>query len=499
MIGMRKDFPDFCLANTPIEELLLDPRSRDDIPAILYGIQHIYKNVELRDGILTLMREELYQCAGGKPDKQSRRRIDPGNGRPGMALWQLLVLALLKQGLGCDFDRLAELASKHADVQAMLGGDGWRDPLRFTVRTVTRNVQLLSAQLLGRINQLVVREGLGLAGWQEGEQLSVRCDTYVVETNVEYPTDYRLLRDALVCTVREVALQCGVAHVAGWRQDEHWKGKIEERYQELRRDYRKKNRNTRVRGLLEVARQVGRRVETSRRRLVAAGWGNADLSKLDRLVGHAERQADQLRRRLLKGEKIEHGEKVFSIHEEHTRWVSKGKAGQPVELGVPLAIAECEQQFVLGWRCLWNEQDVEVTTELAEALKADWPEVGAVSFDKGFSSRANIEALKGVVEKAVLPKRGKLSKADKEREGQAWFREARRAHAGVESAVNNLEQRGLDRVREKGKERFEQVVARGIVAANVHRIGVLVRAGERARLQRSEAIRRGLRRHRRAA
>ncbi|MDE0104707.1 MAG: hypothetical protein OXN89_20220 [Bryobacterales bacterium] len=196
-------------------------------------------------------------------------------------------------------------------------------------------------------------------------------------------------------------------------------------------------------------------MQESRQRLVAAGLGNANLQNLDQLVGHAERQADQLRRRLLKGEKIPHEEKVFSIHEDDTRWVSKGKAGQPVELGVPVAIAECGQQFVLGWRCLWSEQDAEVTTELAEALKQEWPEVGTLSFDKGSSSRANIDALGKVVEQAVLPKRGKLSKADQARESQAWFGEARRAHAGVESAANNLEQGGLDRVREKGKERFE--------------------------------------------
>ncbi|MDE0105711.1 MAG: hypothetical protein OXN89_25310 [Bryobacterales bacterium] len=114
---------------------------------------------------------------------------------------------------------------------------------------------------MGSINREVVREGLRLAGWQDGEQLRVRCDSYVVETNVEYPTDYRLLPDALLGMVREAACQCCVARVPAWRQEAHWKGK---------------------------------------------------------------------------GEKIPHEEKGFSIHEEHTRWVSKGKAGQPVELRVPV-------------------------------------------------------------------------------------------------------------------------------------------------------------------
>ena len=33
-------------------------------------------------------------------------------------------------------------------------------------------------------------------------------------------------------------------------------------------------------------------------------------------------------------------EKVFSIFEPYTRWISKGKAGTPVELGVPVCVLE---------------------------------------------------------------------------------------------------------------------------------------------------------------
>ena len=57
-------------------------------------------------------------------------------------------------------------------------------------------------------------------------------------------------------------------------------------------------------------------------------------------VMNAVRQIDQIDRRLLKGETIPQNEKVFSIFEPHTRWISKGKAGCPVELGVPVCIIE---------------------------------------------------------------------------------------------------------------------------------------------------------------
>ena len=58
-----------------------------------------------------------------------------------------------------------------------------------------------------------------------------------------------------------------------------------------------------------------------------------------------------------------------------------------MERGVAVAIKESAQQFVLDWPCLWNEQDVEVTTELAEALKVHWPKVGTLRFDAGFGPK----------------------------------------------------------------------------------------------------------------
>ena len=51
----------------------------------------------------------------------------------------------------------------------------------------------------------------------------------------------------------------------------------------------------------------------------------------------------------------------------------------------------------------------------------------------------------------------------------------RRQHSAVESAVNNLEHRGLDRVRSKGREGFARTVALAVVALNVHRLGRVLR------------------------
>ena len=57
----------------------------------------------------------------------------------------------------------------------------------------------------------------------------------------------------------------------------------------------------------------------------------------------------------------------------------------------------------------------------------------------------------------------------------------RRQHPATESAINNLEHRGFDRVRALRADGFARVVALSIVAFNIHRIGLLLRRKVRRR------------------
>ena len=61
------------------------------------------------------------------------------------------------------------------------------------------------------------------------------------------------------------------------------------------------------------------------------------------------------------------------------------------------------------------------------------------------------------------------------------FAAARRAHLAIESAINGLEHRGLDRVRSHGADGFARTVALSVLAANLHRIALLLQKRERKR------------------
>ena len=74
----------------------------------------MYTDQKLRQRIFVLLTEQV------------RPGINLKMGCPGNDLWRVLVLAILKQGLGCDYDRLQELANRRQTVREMLGySDGF--------------------------------------------------------------------------------------------------------------------------------------------------------------------------------------------------------------------------------------------------------------------------------------------------------------------------------------------------------------------------------------
>ncbi|MCY4595401.1 MAG: ISNCY family transposase [Bryobacterales bacterium] len=481
--------PQFSLGQIPIEDLQFEPSSRDDIPAILQGIQFIYCDVDLRNAIFDCLEQHILKShhaaeEGSAAEHDGPALVDPLNGRPGMELWDILVLGLLKQGLNCDCDRLAELANRHLDVRRMLGLSEALDSPQFHWRTVNRNLQLLTPELLAEINVLVVQAGHALVGHTPQQPLAARCDSFVVETDVHYPTDVSLLWDALRCMLRSVAAACGLWGVSGWRQKRRWLLKMKALFNRVRSSKQRSKRPQRVEVYVRQAVQLAERARASVEALEKAGCGEATRSEIMGYVEMVERLAEQVKRRVLEGEQIPQEEKVFSIFAPHTRWCAKGKAGRAVELGVPVSIVESEHQFLLHGKVMWSEADVDVAAQMIEETQAQYAELEQCSFDKGYHSPANQKRLGVLLKENVMPRKGKLSKAAKEREGQAVFQAARKAHPAVESAINNLECRGLDRIREQGAEGFERMVWLGLLAANLHRIGCVVRNGKRARLRR---------------
>ena len=110
-----------------------------------------------------------------------------------------------------------------------------------------------------------------------------------------------------------------------------------------------------------------------------------------------------------------------------------------MELGVPVGITEDQYQFILHYEIMWTGSDVDFAVPLVEITKELFSDFCAASFDRGFYSPANRARLDKLLIDNVLPKKGRLSKADREREQGETFVAMRRQHPAVESAINNLQ------------------------------------------------------------
>jgi hypothetical protein len=148
--------PQLQFGEVDIGAIALDPKSRDDIPQLLRGLQHIYTNPELRARVFAILEEVVPAGVNGQADTHT--------GRPGMEQWKILVLGVLRLGLNADYDRIHELANEHKSIRQMLGHSGWADGEedRYGLQTIKDNLRLFTPEILDRINQEVVRAGHAL-------------------------------------------------------------------------------------------------------------------------------------------------------------------------------------------------------------------------------------------------------------------------------------------------------------------------------------------------
>ncbi len=204
----------------------------------------------------------------------------------------------------------------------------------------------------------------------------------------------------------------------------------------------------------------------------------ARILEIDSYMNHVNHHISLIDRRVFKGEEIPHNEKIFSIFQPHTRWISKGKAGVAVEFGLPVTISKDQHGYILAYKVMETESDVDVAVPLVVELTKNYKTIQSVSFDKGYWSKPNNIAIKALVEKVIMPKKGRLNKEESEEQSTKEFKDLRQHHSSVESSINGLNHTGLDKCYDHVIEGYKRCVALSILARNIHTLGVAIIAKE---------------------
>lgn len=148
---MRKIFePQLTFGQTPIDQIKIDLRARDEIPKLLLGLQHVYCDQELRKKVFTILKNVIPEDTDSK------------NGRPGMDLWKIFVMGTIRLNCNWDYDKLQEMANNHKKLRQMLGHGMMDDEDTYPLQTLKDNVRLLTPDILDQINTVAVQEGHNL-------------------------------------------------------------------------------------------------------------------------------------------------------------------------------------------------------------------------------------------------------------------------------------------------------------------------------------------------
>jgi hypothetical protein len=186
-----------------------------------------------------------------------------------------------------------------------------------------------------------------------------------------------------------------------------------------------------------------------------------------------DKHLDLVERRLLREEKIAAAQKVFSLFEPHTEWIQKGKLRPNVELGHRLLVATDQHQLVQDYDVPVGGADVDQSVAVADRLLGRYGagQIASLSFDKGFTRAVDREVIGLYVPTVVMPKRGKKTAAETQREQDKKFVALRRQHSAVESDINALEHHGLNRCLDVGLAGYLRYVGYGVLSYNLHVIG----------------------------
>jgi hypothetical protein len=459
-----------------ITKVKLNQKCRDEIIPILRGLQHVYGQPQLRDEILHLVAQDV--------NEHSRH----DRGREGLDYWHITVLAAVRLGCDLDYDKLQDLAEQHRALRQIMGIGDWQEHVDFNWRRIRDNVCLLKVETVEAVSHCIVDEAYRL--YPEAAK-KVRADSFVVETNIHYPTESSLIVDGLRKTIELCAKLSEDYDIVGWRQHDHLLKKVKQTARQISRISARKGAKYKERLAKQYRKLLGRTKKTLGRAKETCetleNESELDLASVFRIaeirvfIGRTEHVCETARRRVLAGESVPNEDKLFSIFETHTQLYKRGKAGQPLQFGRLVLIYEDAAGFISHHHIMPRDaQDQDVMVEQTRKLQDRLHDrIEEASFDRGFHSPENHTQLAEIIKHVCLPKPGSRQSVEQSEAASVEFHRARRRHPGVESAIGALQSgNGLVRCRDGTEVGFARYVALAVLGRNLHALGKLLIARE---------------------
>jgi hypothetical protein len=473
---MRQRFEaQLSLGCTLIEEVKIPTKTRSHMAALMVAIQYIYAHGEWNERIFSLLAAKI---------AQGKKRT----GRSGMSLWEIFVLGQVRLCMNMSYDELHHTANDSTMVRGIMGvlPTDYTLGKQYEYQNIYDNVSLLDDELLGQINDVIVAVGHQVFKKKEKDALRCKTDSFVIETDTHFPTDYNLLWDSARKCI-DTAEQLGVP---GWRKGKSWRKALKSLMRAVGRTSSGggKNKEERVKkatsSYLKKAQALSQKVSDVLLHYVPDGpLEMAHLEALRYFYRMLVKHIDLLERRLIKGQTIPHQEKIFSIFQPYAELIKKGKLRPSIEIGKKLAITTDHYHLIIDWQVAEHQADNHLTLPIAERICSKYP-VQSLSVDRGFSDKEDKQLLQALIPEVIMPKKGNRNQEERALEEAPAFKRLNNQHSAVESNINELEHRGLDRCPDRTLHNFHRYVGLAVTAYNLHKIGRELLAQRRADHQR---------------
>jgi transposase, IS5 family len=293
----------------------------------------------------------------------------------------------------------------------------------------------------------------------------IRADTTVVESNIHYPTDASLLWDTwrVASRLLKRAREIDPASVPHRFHDRKIKGLYlyVTRYMPSKSAARQRKVKAAFRTLIE---RTGWIVTIARQFAASTGDGGLAALELRAYLPAMQKVVAVAQRAQLEGEKVPASERVFSLFEQHTELIIRGRREKPVEFGHKVLLSQTREKFISDYEVYEQQQaDCELTKSVIERhqkLFGVRPEVLAA--DKGFCPAAEKFAeLAGQVGTLAIPRRMQ-DFADKVLKYWQAFR------SGIEGTISGLKRAfRLVRCFFRGFRSFSSAVGLGVFCHNL--------------------------------
>ena len=456
---------------TPIAEIMLNYDCRDEMIPVLAGLQYVYTCNSLRNKVVSLVAQDI--------NEESRRDV----GRPGLDDWQVVVLAAVRLGCNFDYDKLQDQAENHRALRTMLGVGEWVEDESFSARRIRDTLCQLDPATIAAIDHAIVDHGQELHG--EAAE-SVRADSFVIETNIHYPTESSLIGDGMrkiipLCV--DLAAEIGQS---GWRQNKHLLKCVKMLVRTIAQISGSKSPNV-LKGLpaaygrlLDRAAMILERAKTLQTLGETEGTSTKSLTlslELMHWIELTQQVCSTAYRRVILGEEVPNCDKLFSLFETHTQLYRRGKAGTPNQFGRLVLVFEDGAGFISHYHVMDREAlDADVIVDQTrETQKKHHGAIKTASFDRGFYTSKNEEELAEIVDEPCVPPRHPQQYAERLANGSLEFHRLRQRHPGIESAIGALQSgNGLKRCRDHSEIGFERYFGLAILGRNIHVLGKLL-------------------------